>query len=163
MTQREKEIAAKGEQARALFCAGYNCAQSVLGAFAEETGMEQKLLLRLAEGLGAGMGRMRLTCGAVAAMSVLAGLKDSSGAPGDLDGRAHIYALVREMAEQFRAKNGSVICGELLGASRPADESARPEARTAEYYKKRPCPEIVRQCAEIAHAKLFAGEGSAED
>lgn len=52
------------EKAVALFREGYNCAQAVTGAFAEQFGMSQEDALRFSEGMGAGMGRLRLTCGA---------------------------------------------------------------------------------------------------
>ena len=72
------------ERAVALFREGYNCAQAVTGAFAEPFGMSQEDALRFSEGMGAGMGRLRLTCGAVSAMALLAGLKLSNGKPNDL-------------------------------------------------------------------------------
>lgn len=147
----------RAERAGELFFQGYNCAQSVVGAFADYFDIDFKTAVRLADGLGGGMGRMRLTCGAVSAMALLAGLKLSSGEPKDLNNRAVVYAKVREMAEAFSEKNGSIICRELLGASMPKDNGARPEERTAEYYKKRPCPDCVRDCAEIAE-KYLLGE-----
>ena len=47
------------EKAVALFREGYNCAQAVTGAFAEQFGMSQEDALRFSEGMGAGMGRLR--------------------------------------------------------------------------------------------------------
>ncbi len=61
-----------------------------------------------------------------------------------------MYALVQEFVKRFKEKNGSVICGELLtGAHVKADTSPNPEERTPEYYKKRPCPDLVADAAEI--------------
>lgn len=145
----------RARKARELFLSGYNCSQSVVCAFADLFGMDTETAARFSEGLGGGMGRMRLTCGAVSAMSLIAGLKMSSGKPGDLKTRAEVYAKVREMAEEFRKENGSIVCSELLGAAMPKDNSAVPEARTAEYYKKRPCPECVYGCAEIIEKHLL--------
>lgn len=75
------------EKACSLFREGYNCAQAVTAAFAESFGMSQETALRFSEGMGAGMGRLRLTCGAVSAMALLAGLKLSNGKPNDLETR----------------------------------------------------------------------------
>ena len=111
------------EKAVALFREGYNCAQAVTGAFAEQFGMSQEDALRFSEGMGAGMGRLRLTCGAVSAMALLAGLKLSNGKPNDLTTRKEVYAVVQEMTKAFQEKNGSIICAELLGAARPKHET----------------------------------------
>lgn len=145
----------RADLARELFFKGYNCSQSVVGAFADLFDIDTETAMRFSEGIGAGMGRMRLTCGAVAAMSLIAGLKLSTGKPGDLENRARVYKKVREMAYAFEDKNGSIICKELLGASCPSDTSARPEERTAQYYKKRPCPDCVSDCANILEKILL--------
>ncbi|MDE7300684.1 MAG: C-GCAxxG-C-C family protein, partial [Clostridia bacterium] len=134
---------------------GYNCCQSVVGAFADLFGYDTKTAMKMVEGLGAGMGRMRLTCGAVAGMAVLASMKMSDGEAGDLKKRGDIYGVIRQMAEEFKAKNGSVICAELLGAAMPKDNSSMPEARTPEYYKKRPCPECIHDCGLIVEKYLL--------
>lgn len=145
----------RAEKAREFFFQGYNCTQSVVGAFADLFDLDFKTAMRFADGLGGGMGRMRLTCGAVSAMALIAGLELSSGEPKDLDNRAVVYAKVREMAEEFRQKNGSIICRELLGNSAPKDDGARPEERTQQYYKKRPCPNCIYDCAEIIEKYLL--------
>ena len=136
----------RADRARALFLNGYNCSQAVVGAFSDLFGMEPETAMRFAEGLGGGIGRMRLTCGAVSAMALLAGLKVSTGKPGDLETRKEVYAKVREMAAAFQEKNGSITCSDLLGAARPKDDSAKPQERTAQYYQKRPCPDCVQDC-----------------
>lgn len=152
----------RADRAKELFFEGYNCSQSVVGAFIDLFDMDEKTALRFSEGLGGGMGRMRLTCGAVSAMALLAGLKMSSGVGGDLKGRGELYAAIRQMADEFKAKNGSVICADLLGAAMPKDNSAQPEARTAEYYKRRPCADKIYDCALIVEKYLF-GEQDAND
>ena len=55
----------------------------------------------------------------------------------------------RCIAEEFRKRNGSLICAELLGLAKSAPTPATPEARTAEYYKKRPCVKMVEEAARI--------------
>ncbi len=139
----------RGEKAEALFKSGYNCAQSVVGAYADLFDMEPETALRFAEGLGGGMGRMRLTCGAVSGMALVAGMMLSSGKPDDLDARETVYENVQKMANLFQEKNGSLICRELLGEALPKGNSARPQERNEQFYKARPCLSYVRQCAEI--------------
>ena len=54
--------------ARELFLAGYNCAQSVAGAFWQELGVTRQQALAMSAGFGAGFARLRETCGAVSGM-----------------------------------------------------------------------------------------------
>ena len=148
----------RADKAKELFTEGYNCSQSVLGAFADLFDMDFDLAMKVSEGLGGGMGRMRLTCGAVSSMSLIAGLKLGCADPKDLNNKTLVYAKVQEMANTFREKNGSIICGELLGLTPAVNQSPVPEKRTSEYYKKRPCAECVKDCALIIEEYLLSSE-----
>ena len=66
------------ERGREWFKKGYNCSQAVVAAFADVYGIDPNLGLRMAASFGGGMGRMRLTCGAVSGMFILAGLENGS-------------------------------------------------------------------------------------
>ena len=104
----------KAEQARELFLAGHNCAQSVYAAFAEDMGMSREKALLLSGGLGGGVGGLRFTCGAFTAMvmvlSALRGYTDGA----DLDGKKRLYAQVQRLHELFVEKYGTSVCRELL-------------------------------------------------
>lgn len=131
------------------FKQGYNCSQSVVAAFADLYGLKQDLALKVASSFGGGIGRMRETCGAACGLFMLIGLDCGSTDGKDNSSKSHNYAMVQKYAQQFKEQNGSIICAELLGLKeRPISPQA--ETRTKEYYKKRPCVEMVR-CA----AKLF--------
>ena len=144
----------RADKARDMFLQGYNCCQAVVGAFADLYGFDPETAMKMAEGFGGGLGRMRLTCGAVNGMAMVAGMKMSHGKPGDLKLRGDIYAVVRQMVEEFKAQNGTIICAELLGLSMPKDDSPMPEERTPEYYKRRPCPDKIHQCGLIIEKYL---------
>ena len=88
----------KAELAVENFKNGYNCSQAVAAAFCEDFGMSRADCLRISEGFGGGMGRMRSVCGAVSGMFMLAGLKHSKAEPKDLETRKLIYRLVQDMA-----------------------------------------------------------------
>ena len=135
------------QRAQALFLEGYNCAQATFGAFCDVTGLEFETAIRLASGLGGGMGRMREVCGAVSGMLMVLGLLYGYDDNGEKDRakKAH-YALVQELAGKFREKNGSIICREIL-KNPPSDPAPTP--RTAEFYKNRPCARMVYCAAEI--------------
>lgn len=136
------------EKAVSLFKSGYNCAQSVAAAFADMYGFTEEQALRMSASFGGGIGRMRQTCGAACGMFLLAGLENGSTDAQDRDGKAANYALVQELAEEFKRRNGSLICAELLGLKKP-EGSAQPEVRTEQYYAKRPCVKMVEEGARI--------------
>lgn len=139
--------------ARELFLSGYNCAQAVLCAFEDVTGLERGTALRLASSFGGGLGRMREVCGAVSGAAMVLGLVKGSADPADHAAKTAHYRLVQAFARRFSELNGSIICRELLqGAA--VRQGNDPEQRTAEYYKKRPCPELVAQAAEILDEML---------
>ena len=140
-------------KAEKLFKSGYNCAQSVFGAFCDDFGLDFDAAMKISEGFGAGMGRMRLTCGAVSAMTMIAGMKLSRGGDG-VDTRAVVYEAVHKMADEFVKKNGSIICGDLLGLNKEKEYNPNPEERTGEYYKKRPCVELVKDCVGIVEKQF---------
>lgn len=144
----------RADKAKEMFLQGYNCCQAVVGAFAQFYGFDPETAMKMAEGFGGGTGRMRSTCGAVNAMAIVAGMKLSHGQPGDLQRRGEVYAVVRDMFGAFKEENGTVICAELLGLSLPKDNSPVPEERTPDYYKRRPCPEKIRECGLIIEKYL---------
>lgn len=147
MTQ--QEIEQRVERAKELFHQGFNCSQSVFAACADLYGIEdEELALRLAASFGGGIGRMRQTCGAACGMFLLAGLENGSAIVGDAEGKKNNYALVQDLAAQFKAQNGSLICAELLGIA-PKPQDPTPEARTKAYYQKRPCADMVASAVRI--------------
>ena len=92
---------------------GYNCAQAVACAFSDVVSVDEDTLFKITEGFGAGLGGMQCTCGAVSGAIVLAGLKTSSGDTNNPTTKGKTYKLSKEIVEEFREKNSSVICREL--------------------------------------------------
>lgn len=141
---------------------GYNCCQAVVLAYCDLFGLDEKTAASLSSGFGGGMGRMREVCGSVSGMVMLSGMLSPADNPADKAGRTANYALVQEVAREFKNINGSIVCRELLGlAPKPADgqvpiESPVPSDRTSEYYKKRPCEELVRISARIIGERINA-------
>ena len=130
---------------------GFNCSQSVVAAFADIYGYSEEQALRMSAGFGAGIGRLRMSCGAFNGMALLAGLDCGSVTPGDREGKSHNYQVVQQLADHFREEHGSLICAELLKLKRGTPLSYEASERTAEYYKTRPC---VRQI--ISAARIYA-------
>lgn len=136
------------EKAMALFEEGYNCAQSVFLAFADLHGIDERTAAALSSSFGGGMGRLREVCGAVSGMFMTAGVLYGYDDPKAKEEKAEHYARIQELAAAFEKENGSIVCRELLGLQ-VKKEAPTPEARTKEYYQKRPCRELVGDAAEI--------------
>lgn len=173
------------DRAIELFYQGYNCSQAVFGAYAERYGIEQELAMRLAASFGGGMGRMREVCGALSGALMVVGMETGATEGRDAAGKKANYDMVQKIAGIYKEKNGSIYCKELLGLvpmpngekkpaavaqGNPAELTAAenatsqitaftettPEARTKEYYKKRPCPELIGQICDILDEVLFS-------
>ena len=134
-----------------LFLQGYNCAQAMLVAYCDVTGLDKDFSARLASSFGGGMGRMREVCGAVSGMLMVAGLLYGYHTPGDdISKKAH-YTLVQELSAKFRAEAGSIVCREIL-KNPPSDPDPTP--RTAEFYQKRPCTRMLILAAQILDSHI---------
>ena len=130
-----------------LFLTGSNCAQAVILAFNDITGLDDKTALRLSSPFGGGIGRMREVCGAVSGMFMVLGLLYGYEEPGEKDcNKKALYKEVQDLADKFRAECGSIICREIL-KNPPSDPNPTP--RTAEFYKQRPCARMVMTAARI--------------
>lgn len=153
------------------FRAGYNCAQSVALAFADAYSVPEPLMARIASSFGAGIGRMRETCGAACAIFMLAGLEvadaDDTVQPDpdprtfnpypDVGVKKKDYQVVQRLASDFQSATGSLLCRQLLLSARPqslsgpapVSYSPEPEPRTEEYYRKRPCIRMIETAVRI--------------
>lgn len=129
-----------------LFMKGYNCAQAVMVAFCDMTGLEEGYAAKMVSSFGGGMGRLREVCGAVSGMLAVAGILYGYDDPQDDAAKKAHYALVQELAGKFREQAGSIVCRELL-KNPPSDP--KPSPRTEEYYKQRPCARFVYLAAQI--------------
>ena len=155
------QVNMRAQTARSYFLEGYGCAQSVLLAFSDLTGLDEKTSARLGSSFGGGMGRLREVCGGVTGAFAVLGLLCGYDDPADKEGKSRHYADVRELARRFseRSRGGSIICRELLtGAGLSGESGGEAEARTAEYYKKRPCPDLVALAAEVL-AEMLCEKG----
>lgn len=138
----------RAEQAKEYFYQGYNCSQSVVLAFKDLIDVDESDLMKISCSFGGGIGRLREVCGSVSGMMMVAGLLFGYDGPEKGEIKANHYKRIQELAKEFEEKNGSIVCRELLGLSVKHDEP-NPEERTEEYYKKRPCPELIKMAADI--------------
>lgn len=141
------------KKAEALFMEGYNCSQSVFLAFEDLYHLDRQTAAMLSSSFGGGLGRMREVCGCVLGMALAAGILKGYSSPKAREEKADHYKLIQELAYEYKKENGSYICRELLSGVNN-DTNPTPEARTAEYYKKRPCPKLCAMAAAILEEKL---------
>jgi C_GCAxxG_C_C family probable redox protein len=142
------------DRAVAYFNEGYNCAQSVAAAYAEDFGLDLATVLKMTAGFGGGMGGQRETCGAVSAMVFIAGLRFGEYHPDDISAKKQLYSLVKRVMHEFIEEHESTCCRQLL---RNASCSSLPEPseRTAEYYRVRPCARFVATAAMIVSRSIL--------
>ena len=145
------ELEARVQRAVDNFMQGYGCCQSVVAAFADLYDLDDTMAKRIAAGFGGGVGRMRMMCGAVSGIVILAGLDRGQIDGADRKGKSMCYKVVQELFDEFKVQNGSVVCAELLGLKghEKAQSSYVASPRTAEYYKTRPCAAKVESAARI--------------
>lgn len=143
------------ERAVELFKSGFNCSQAVFAAFAGEFGMDEETALKVSAGLGGGVGRSREVCGAVCGASMVVGFKYGAVQGDDTESKQKCYEVVQEIIAEFRKTNPTIICRELLSLSENTPTDPKPEARTEQYYKKRPCVQIVEDAARAVEKILF--------
>lgn len=99
----------KLDAARALHAQGYNCAQSVLLANADDLGIDPSQAAAYSMGFGGGVGGQGEICGVVSALAIAVGILDG-GTP---DCKARAYATVRKLSDEFLARNGHLRCRDL--------------------------------------------------
>jgi C_GCAxxG_C_C family probable redox protein len=136
------------QKAEDYFYKGYNCAQSVFLAFCDVTGYGEEEAAKISSCLGGGMCRLRETCGAVSAIALVLGALYGNFSPDDIESKGKLYASFQSLAFEFKKRNGSFVCRELLGLDHLYDDP-RPAPRTSDYYKKRKCAEYIASAAQI--------------
>lgn len=151
MQLNEQDLEERVGRAVENFMAGYGCCQSVVTAFADLYGLDDRMAKRIAAGFGGGVGRMRMMCGAVSGIVMLVGLDCGQTEGNDREGKSACYKVVQELLAQSKEDNGSLICAEILGLKgvEKAQSSYVASPRTAEYYKTRPCAAKVESAARI--------------
>lgn len=130
---------------------GFNCSQAVLSSFSEQFGLDCNTALRIATGFGGGM-KMGETCGAVTGAFMVLGLKYGNATPEDKETKEKTYEMVIEFTNRFKARNGSVICRELLGCDISTPEGSKVAVEKGLFSSV--CPRLVQDAAEILEEML---------
>lgn len=146
--RKQREVVMNRQQiAVKQFEAGFNCAQSVLLAFALELGLPEELASKLAQAFGGGMALMGDACGAVIGGLMVIGLKYGKVKPEDASAREKTYSLAREFFRSFRTRHGSLLCRELLGVD--LSQEGGYERAAAQGLFKTVCPDLISSSIRI--------------
>ena len=129
------------EQADANHERLFNCAQSVACAYADLVDSDRTLVFRLAEGLGAGLGGRKGTCGALLGACAVAGLANSDGNTEAPASKKTTYQIASRIYDRFEGEVGSTICEVIR------NEGGEPLTS---------CEECVRIAARIVEEELFS-------
>lgn len=138
---------------------GYNCAQSVAGAFADLTGLAPEQLMAATGGFGGGVGGSHAeVCGAVSGGVLVLSLLHPHTDGADRAGKAAVYALTKEFRRRFEEVFGLTRCGDLLKA-RPGVTDKNPAAQRLGVTAH--CDNMVVTAVEIVE-QMLAEEQAAQ-
>ena len=97
---------------------------------------------------------MREVCGAFSALVIISNWRCGPEKYGDKAGKDRQYRKIQQLSELFKAgSGGSIVCRELLGLTKNGGETPISNERTPEYYRKRPCLELVALAARLAESE----------
>jgi C_GCAxxG_C_C family probable redox protein len=137
----------KPELASEYLKKGYNCAQSVIKAYAGDVGMNEEDAVKMASVLGGGIGRTGHICGAVSGAALVIGMKFGSTDNTAKHARTKAYQKAKELLEKFDAQNKSILCNDLLGYDISTDEGLKQARASGVMVQK--CPKLVFSAAKI--------------
>ena len=85
----------------------HNCAQAVTCTYSDLVGLDEQTAFDIAGAYGSGMGNMEGTCGALVGAGMIVSLATKD--------RIKSRGCMKEIMEQFKARNGATQCRLLKG------------------------------------------------
>lgn len=126
-----KTLPQRKEKALTLRAAGYNCAQSVLMAFGDITGLSDSEAARICNALGSGVAATGEICGVPNAMAITIGLIHTDNPTEKVASAKEARQLIETFA---KLNKGRLRCIDLKGKE-----------------DIRPCDQLILQGIEILH------------
>ena len=139
-------------EAEARFIEGFNCCQAVLSAYGVDLGIKEEKALKLASAFGAGIAYMGDICGAVSGAFMVLGLKYGRSRIEDEKAKQKTYEMIHKFIEEFKGKNGSIKCNDLLGVDVGTEEGLKKAYDEGKFTAI--CPALVRDSASIVEKLL---------
>ena len=125
------------------FDEGYACAVSMLLVYAEQFELQEKDVVKIASCFGAGMGRLRKTCGALTGATMVLGMAFGNTDPKDMKTKLDAYEKVRDLFQNFEEKYNTSDCIELLKV-KCTDEQIKKR-----YHHKLICREVIETTQQL--------------
>lgn len=138
----------KAEIAQQYFISGFNCAQAVFLAFAEDYGLDFASAAKVAGGLGGGL-QVGSACGALSGAALAIGLIYGQKDAADGATKADCYAKTKEFAAAFSGAQGGIDCRDLLAQNVVGDTDIE-KAESRKAY----CRGLVYESARLLAEKL---------
>lgn len=135
------------EKAEELVRQQYHYSQALLGAFADDIGLDIKTALKISTCFVGGM-RQGGVCGCVSASAMIMGMILGSYDALDTEGEVNSVKKTEEFMRRFTEKmNGAINCRDILGKdlTNPEDVAV---IREQNLMQKR-CPKVLYACIEI--------------
>jgi C_GCAxxG_C_C family probable redox protein len=142
----------KVNEAEGCFIKGFNCCQAILSTYGVDLGIKGEKTLKLASGFGAGIAYMGDICGAVSGAFMVLGLKYGRSRVEDEAAKEKTYEQIREFINEFKAKNGSIKCNDLLGVDVGTKEGLKKAHEEGKFSTI--CPAMVRDSASTMEKLL---------
>lgn len=152
-----KEMKERFELAQEKFQNGFNCSQSVLFALGDLLQLDEKEILNISRGFGAGMGRKEEVCGAVTGGIMALGLYIGASDKDENSKREETYAHVQNFMNEFYGIFKSYICRELLDGCDLNTEAGKLRFKEKEM-KKNVCMNCVGESVKIIERIIGKGE-----
>jgi C_GCAxxG_C_C family probable redox protein len=135
---------------------GFNCAQSMVKAYAAELNADEAAVVRMAAPFGGGIGRNGYVCGAVSGAVMVIGARFGNADAADTAARDRAYAVVSKLLEKFREEHHTVLCRELISFEINNPEGYQ-RAREAGVFQNR-CPLFLRSVGKILDEILASAD-----
>ncbi len=128
---------------------GLSCSQALLSVYGHYFGFDKETAIKLASAFGGGMGRMAETCGAVTGALMVLGLTYRIEDP---EAKEKVYTKTEKFIKQFKSRNGSILCREMLGYDMGTAEGL--SIIKEKHLIPTVCPKFVQDAAEITETIL---------
>lgn len=144
----------EADRAVKVYQSDYNCAQAICSVYGARFGLDGDLAKCIACGFGAGMGRSRGMCGAVAGAFMVLGLKYGMTDSARQEDKQLTYEKVRLFIDRFGDRYGSCQCTDILGCDISTPEGFK-EAQEKNLMTT-VCEEVVADAAMILVEMLIS-------
>jgi len=143
---------------------GFNCSQAVLSTFSADYGIDTLMAYRLGAAFGGGIGHLGETCGAVTGAVIVIGLHYGMTVNDGSQTNRTAYDKVLQLAAEFKARNGTIKCRELLGFDIEDREAFHAALKKGGLRAPQAvCPKAVKDAAEIVASLIGAQISAVQD